>query len=79
MPITQLAPAIKEKFPNLVVETQAQQNDEAVVIKKEGIVDVCKILKNDPRFGFDLLMDLTAVDYLQIGRASCRERVCQYV
>ena len=37
---------------------------------------------NDPRMGFVTVTQLEVTDdlkYGQIGRASCRERVCQYV
>ena len=64
MPSLPLTPIIQEKFPNLVTEVLSHQNDEVIVIKKEGVMDVCKALKNDARYPFNMLMDLTAVDYL---------------
>lgn len=59
-----LADKIRSSFPNLVTEALKQQSDEVVVIKKEGVRDVCNVLKNDPAFRFNVLMDLFAVDYL---------------
>lgn len=35
-----------------------------IVIRKEGIKDIATVLKNDPNYQFNVLMDLTAVDYL---------------
>ena len=35
-----------------------------IVIKKEGIKNIASTLKNDPEFRFNMLMDLSAVDYL---------------
>ena len=62
--MTPLIQSIKFKFPNLVVEAQRQQNDDVIFVKKEGIRDVCAVLKKDLEFEFDMLMDLSAVDYL---------------
>ena len=55
---------IKSKFPNLVIEAFENKGDSMIVIKKEGIKDIATALKNDLAFGFNVLMDLTAVDYL---------------
>ena len=60
----ELTERIKAKFPNLVLETFVKSGDSTVVIKKEGIKDIARILKTDPEFDFNMLMDLTAVDYL---------------
>ncbi len=60
----QLASKIKVKFPNLALEVVAQQTDEVLVVKKEGIRDICAALKSGPEFQFSLFADLSAVDYL---------------
>ena len=59
-----LTDAIKARFPNLVLETETPRRNSAVTVKKEGIKDLCAALKNDPRFAFNILMDLSCVDYL---------------
>jgi NADH-quinone oxidoreductase subunit C len=55
---------IKEKFPEYVLLTHAQCGDETVVLKKEGVLPVFTFLKNEPELDFNLLSDLTGVDYL---------------
>lgn len=40
------------------------KGDPLVIIKKEGLKSIAAALKNDPEFQFNMLMDLTAVDYL---------------
>ena len=55
---------IKNKFPNLVLEAVENRGDQVVVVKKEGIKNISSTLKNDSAFGFNMLMDLSAVDYL---------------
>ena len=49
--------AIKQKFPNIVLDAREQ----TLTIKKEGIRALASALKDD---GFNLLIDLFAVDYL---------------
>ena len=59
-----LAQQLKSRFPNLVLEAFENHGDRGVLIKKEGVKNIATALKNDPAFGFNMLMDLTAVDYL---------------
>ena len=59
-----LSENIKFKFPNLVLEATENHGDPVIVLKKEGIKHIASVLKSDSAFGFNMLMDLTAVDYL---------------
>ena len=59
-----LAEKVRSKFPNLVQETIEQNGDPVVVVKKDAIKSLASSLKTDPEFQFNLLADLTAVDYL---------------
>ena len=59
-----LAQQVKHKFPNLILEAFDNKGDQMVVVKKEAIKNIAATLKNDPEFQFNVLMDLTAVDYL---------------
>ncbi len=59
-----LAASLKSRFPNLVIEAEDAHQNLTVTIKKEGIKDLCAALKNDPQFTFNVLMDLSCVDYL---------------
>lgn len=52
------------QFGERVLGHHAQHGDETVSIQREGMVDVFRFLKSDPRCAFDLMIDLTAVDYL---------------
>ena len=58
-----LIETISQKFPDLVISHHDQYGDATVVIKKEGLVTVMKFLKHEPSLNFNVLMDLTAVDY----------------
>jgi NADH-quinone oxidoreductase subunit C len=55
---------IEERFPQAVLDSHAQHGDETLVLRKEAILDVARLLKEDPELQFNLLTDITAVDYL---------------
>jgi NADH-quinone oxidoreductase subunit C len=56
---------IEEKFPQAVLDSHAQHGDETLIIRKEAILDVARLLKEDSELQFNFLMDITAVDYLE--------------
>ena len=59
---------VKEKFLDDVYETYEFRGDLVAVVNKEIVRDAMKFLKTDPSFDFNILMDLTAVDYLKMER-----------
>ncbi|MEE8433661.1 MAG: NADH-quinone oxidoreductase subunit C [bacterium] len=59
-PITAL---LHQSFADNMLEHHRQHGDETVVIKREGMLDVFSFLKDDPRCAFEMMIDLTAVDY----------------
>jgi NADH-quinone oxidoreductase subunit C len=61
---TDLAQKAKTKFPNPVLEAFEQHGDPVLIAKREAIQSLCLSLKNDPDFQFNMLMDLSAIDYL---------------
>ncbi len=54
---------ISGKFQNIILETHFFRGDETVLVRKEAIRDIMNFLKSDPELDFNILMDLTAVDY----------------
>jgi len=69
-----LLETLKSKFPDAVLETHAFRGDETALIKKEDLLRVAAFLKDE--LGFDMLMDLTAADYLP--REPRFELVCHF-
>jgi NADH-quinone oxidoreductase subunit C len=55
---------LREQFGERVLGHHAQHGDETVSIRREGMLDVFAFLKRDSRCAFELMIDLTAVDYL---------------
>jgi len=60
-PLTAL---LQASFPQSVTAHHRQHGDETVTIRREGMVELFRFLRDDPRCAFDLMIDLTAVDYL---------------
>jgi NADH-quinone oxidoreductase subunit C len=54
---------LKENFPEAVLDTLLPQGDATAVIRLESLTKAVDFLKNDPRLKFDVLIDITAVDY----------------
>lgn len=55
---------LKEKYPDSVLETMVPQGDATAVIDRQALAEIVDFLKKDPRLQFDMLIDITAVDYL---------------
>ena len=57
---------LKERFSTSVLEAHAQHGDETVVIRSEALLEVAGFLKAHPEFDMNVLMDVTAVDGLEL-------------
>ena len=54
---------ILEKFPQGSVEPQEGLDQPTWIVRREVLADLCRELKADPATQFDMLMDLTGVDF----------------
>jgi NADH-quinone oxidoreductase subunit C len=54
---------LRENFPDGIMDTMLPQGDATAVIRPECLTKIIDFLKNDPRLRFDVLIDITAVDY----------------
>lgn len=59
-----LTALIEEAFPGAVTAHHTQHGDETVVIERKGMLEVFRFLRDDPRCRFNMMVDVTAVDYL---------------
>ena len=48
-----------------VLDTHEHHGDHTAVVAAEGIVDALRFCRDEPDLGFDMVMDLTPVDYLK--------------
>jgi NADH-quinone oxidoreductase subunit C len=56
---------LTKEFKSSVIDTHDRFGNETAIVHREALRDICQFLRNDPKMNFDMLMDLTAVDYLQ--------------
>jgi NADH-quinone oxidoreductase subunit C len=63
--------AVKAAFPDDVVGTGMHAGQHWVFVKRERVIDALRLLRD--KHGYEMLMDLTAVDYLNQGTP---ERFC---
>jgi NADH-quinone oxidoreductase subunit C len=54
-----------DRFAGAVVETHAWRGDHTLVIDRGALLDLLGTCRDDDALAFDLLTDLTAVDYLR--------------
>ena len=64
-----LAARVHTQFPHQVIATHQFRGQETVLLKREGLLDVARFLHTDSQMAFDVLMDLTCVDYLKFGKS----------
>jgi NADH-quinone oxidoreductase subunit C len=56
---------LRENFPDAILDTLLPQGDATAVIRPESLTKIIDFLKKDPRLQFNILVDITAVDYLE--------------
>jgi len=54
---------LRARFASAIVESHEHRGDATLVVARETLPDVLRTCRDEPALGFDVLMDLTAVDY----------------
>ncbi len=57
---------IVAKFPDEIIDHHAQHGDETVLVRRDRLMEVMTFLRDDELTCFEMLTDLTAVDYLGV-------------
>ncbi len=68
MNAAELLLAIEQRFPDAVAATHMYRGDATAIVRRPFLLDVARLLKEDPRFRMNFLMDLSAVDFLTFGK-----------
>ena len=55
--------ALAAKFGAGILSTHCFRGDATAIVDRSILVDLCRFLRDDPEMSFDLLSDVTAVDY----------------
>jgi NADH-quinone oxidoreductase subunit C len=70
--IETLSSRIAERFPEKLKSLPALAGEAAYEVAAADLLQVCRELREDPQFGFEQLMDLAGVDFLDYGRDEWR-------
>lgn len=62
--LSPLLTKVLERLGNRVLEHHSFRGDDRIHVARENILEVARILRDSPEFAFDMLVDVTAVDYL---------------
>ena len=65
----QLLDAVAARFPDAVIASHAYRGDATLIVRGESLVEIARFLKEDSALRMDFLMDLSAVDYSEFGKA----------
>ena len=65
MTAAEIVAALEQKFGERVKSKALDAIDPFVVVEPDDLVAVMRVLKEDPRLGFDLLHNISGVDYLE--------------
>ena len=63
-----LSALVQQQFPEWVRATHCYRGQETGLVNRDGLLEVCQWLRDDPAMAFNVLMDLSCVDYLTFGR-----------
>jgi len=74
----ELTTLLKQEFPDDVTDFHAHRDDETVIIKRDALEAVCRFLRDDTRCSFEIMMDLTAVDRLEMNETPRFEMVYHF-
>ena len=55
---------LKQRFGSEILTAENSRGEDVITVSREAALGVLRALRDEPDFGFDLLIDLTAVDWL---------------
>ena len=58
----------RETLGAAVVNAHEQRGELTLEVRRDDLIGVCRTLRDDPRFQFEQLMDVSGVDYLDYGK-----------
>jgi NADH-quinone oxidoreductase subunit C len=56
---------LRDRFGPALVETHEYRGDTTAVVDRARLLEILQCCRDEPALGFDVLMDLTAADYLR--------------
>jgi len=68
--IQTLATHVQTRFEGTLTSSVVSLNELTIEVSNSDIHDVCLALRDDEEFGFDTMIDICGVDYLEYGEGS---------
>lgn len=62
-----LASQLSARCADFLITSVIANNEITLTLKRDSLLPACRLLRDDPAFQFDMLIDVTAVDYLHFG------------
>jgi hypothetical protein len=63
MPDSELLSKVESAFSGKIVESHTQHDNATIVLERADLVEILTSLRDDPEFAFNMLVDLSAVDF----------------
>ncbi|MDR3477128.1 MAG: NADH-quinone oxidoreductase subunit C [Gammaproteobacteria bacterium] len=63
-----LSAKVTERLAHLIQESVLQVGELTLIVSRENLLQVARVLRNEADFYFNLLVDVCGVDYLEYGR-----------
>ena len=63
----ELLDAVAQRLPGSVAASHAYRGDATVIVHRESLLELARMLRDDPGFQMNFLMDVTAVDFSAFG------------
>lgn len=65
-----LAARLQQRLPGVITSLKEVAGETTLEIPRDKLLEVCRILRDDPSLRFEQLMDLCGVDYSEYGQSS---------
>src|SRR5215510_14357160 len=70
--VTALASLVAARLGERCTHVHSQAGELTIEVAPENLLEVCRTLRDDAELGFEMLMDVCGVDYLDYGRSEWR-------
>ena len=65
-----LSTQLQQKFGDIIKNCVVALSEVTIEVPREHLREVCEQLRYDPQFGFEILLDICGVDYLEYGEGA---------
>jgi len=65
-----LSSTVQERFGDTVTDARVRNGELTIDVPRTRLLEVCRVLRDEEPFHFELLIDLCGVDYLEYGEGA---------